>query len=149
MYHINIKHSTYMYVFKVSLLLWSQSTNIPKKHIKDPPWEPCKGKHGYEYCTLCKEQVSLGPDQKNRSIASFKNIFSSGSRLWIPKEGTIILVSFHILMYGAKTIIDWTNMSYIGPFDLLNKYSIGIPGTNWEFPAWHQWHKWWAKKYLL
>ena len=48
---------------------------MPKNHIKDPAWSscgPCPEKDGYVSCTLCKGQVSLGPNQKNRSIGSFK-----------------------------------------------------------------------------
>ena len=48
---------------------------MPKNHTKDPAWsycEPCTGRDGYVSCNLCKGQVSLGPNQKNRSIGSFK-----------------------------------------------------------------------------
>ena len=32
----------------------------------------CKARDGYVSCTLCKGQVSLGPNEKNRSIGTFK-----------------------------------------------------------------------------
>ena len=48
---------------------------MPKHQSKDPAWsycEPCKARDGYVSCTLCKGQVSLGPNEKNRSIGAFK-----------------------------------------------------------------------------
>ena len=48
---------------------------MPKNQTKDPAWgycEPLPTRDGYVTCTLCKGHVSLGPNQKNRSIGSFK-----------------------------------------------------------------------------
>ena len=47
---------------------------MPKNQTKDPAWGYCEpsARDGYVSCNLCKGQVSLGPNEKNRSIGSFK-----------------------------------------------------------------------------
>ena len=48
---------------------------MPRHHNRDHAWsycEPCPSKDGYVSCTLCKGQVSLGPNPKHQSIGAFK-----------------------------------------------------------------------------